>query len=334
MALTDLGLHRPDRRLAHHHDYHPSSSYSNSMSSRSIVGSMTKLSVLGTSDRDSDHDVIGASHSVVAQHWGHTGCVNAMDWSHEHAQSSKLATAGDDTKICIWTPGIDSLSDSIDSSIAPTLHFGLTETIETGHRANIFSVKWSPFNNTKLFSCAGDSTVRVYDINNVTNSSLNSTTIKSSNNDATIKPRHPTWTHHQSTSACTRVLRCHTDRVKRISTDSTSPDVFLTCGEDGKVIQHDLRTFHQCRQPGTRTTNSNCPPPLADYKGMSLYTLSSSTLRPHLFVVAGTSPFAFLHDRRMLRKEMKKDFGIEMKSNQLTQCVRRFGVPKQNGHGY
>lgn len=38
-------------------------------------------------------------------------------------------------------------------------------------------------------------------------------------------------------------------------------------------------------------------------------------------------------DRRMLREPMKRDWGIEASDENLTQCVRRFGVPKKEGDG-
>lgn len=168
---------------------------------------------------------------------------------------------------------------------------------------------------------------RVFDISLATNPNLTS---------STIYPRrpsqHPPWTHHGSATACTRVLRCHTGRVKRVATE-TSPDVFLTCSEDGTVRQHDLRMSHVCRQPGERHRSSGCPPPLVEYDGLSLYSLSLSKLRPHLFAVAGTGPYVYLHDRRMLRGPMKRDWGIDMNDSGFTQCVRRFGVPKPDGTG-
>jgi hypothetical protein len=40
--------------------------------------------------------------------------------------------------------------------------------------------------------------------------------------------------------ACIRVLKCHSSRAKKISTEN-SPDVFLTAAEDGEVRQTDLR---------------------------------------------------------------------------------------------
>lgn len=118
--------------------------------------------------------------------------------------------------------------------------------------------------------------------------------------------------------ACIRTFKCHTDRVKRISLED-SADVFLTCSEDGTVRQHDLRAPHTCPR---------CPAPLADYSsiGTSLYTLTSSSLRPELFVCAGTAPYAYLHDRRMINRTMMAQWGVAAREGLTTQCVRRFGL--------
>ena len=76
-----------------------------------------------------------------------------------------------------------------------------------------------------------------------------------------------------------RVLRCHTDRTKRIATEN-SPYLFLTVSEDGTVRQHDLRRPHNCR--------SECPEALFRApRNVDLYSLSVSTVTPHMFAVAG-----------------------------------------------
>lgn len=152
-------------------------------------------------------------------------------------------------RICIWSPGVeDTLQDDGSKVVAPGLGFGLSEVIDTGapddllskaianpayrftgHRANIFSVKFAPGMSNRLFSCAGDSTVRVFDLSLATNPQLSSVTIR-----PPASSGHKPWTHHEDATACTRVFRCHFDRVKRVATEA-SPDVFLTCSEDGTV---------------------------------------------------------------------------------------------------
>ncbi|ORY73852.1 WD40-repeat-containing domain protein [Leucosporidium creatinivorum] len=311
LELPSLSLAPPNRPVKQ--------LYSNILAAPSWPPRLSLLATLG------DPHPTTSGHRVAREAWGSTGCVNALDW--EQGGEGRLASAGDDTKICIWKPGVDP-STSDDSATSPSLHLGWTEVIDTGHRANIFSVKWAPYTPTRLFSCAGDSTVRVYDLSLASNPTLSSSTVFHS----TSGSAHPPWTHHEAASACTRVLRCHTSQVKRVSTEN-SPDVFLTCSEDGTVRQHDLRTTHTCRRPGMRSDEAACGPPLVEYQGLSLYSLSVSKQRPHLFVVAGTAPYAFLHDRRMLREPMKRDWGIEASDEDLTQCVRRFGVPKEDGKG-
>ncbi|GAA5951028.1 hypothetical protein JCM21900_004134 [Sporobolomyces salmonicolor] len=317
LELSSLPLSPPHRTL--------SPLYSDLLASDAWLARFSLLQTLG--EPDNADGFAGSGHRVVKEAYGSTGCVNAMDW--EEGELGRLASAGDDTKICIWKPGLDRREPSDDPVEAPFTGYGLEQVLDTGHRANIFSVKWAPGMDHRLFSCAGDCTVRVYDISLSTNPALVSSTVTPPSPSI-----HRPWTHHEAGSACVNVFRCHTDRVKRVATEA-SPDVFLTCSEDGTVRQHDLRMHHVCRTSRFgRSASSNCPPPLAEYsRGLSLYSLSVSKLRPHLFVVAGTSSYAFLHDRRMLRAPMEREWGITPTEGQLTQCVRRFGVPKENGKG-
>ncbi|KAM0751269.1 WD40 repeat-like protein [Meredithblackwellia eburnea MCA 4105] len=262
-----------------------------------------------------------SSHSVVKEVEGHTGCVNALDWERGVGSQARLASAGDDTKICIWSPNAlpsppyDTTAPDGDppnlSTWHPPLSYALQTSIATGHRANIFSIRWAPGKSERIISAAGDSTVRVFDL----------PTSSSSGGGESVYKGSKSWTHYPENTACVRVLRCHNGRVKRLATES-SPDNFLSCGEDGTVRQHDLRTPHTC-------SSGACPQALVRYSGLQLYSLSISTLRPHLFAVAGTCQWAFLHDRRMLRDAIVRDWGVEIdsESSHLTQCVRRFGVP-------
>ncbi|GAA5874469.1 hypothetical protein JCM8547_007370 [Rhodosporidiobolus lusitaniae] len=326
LSLSSLSYAPPHRPSTLSTSFYPSLVFSPSWLARTCL-----LQTLGESldDDDAGGMMWGGNangHRVVRDAYGSTGCVNAMAWQEE-GNLEKLATGGDDTKICIWKPGLDrGLFSDGRKAKAPGLQYGLDAVIDTGHTANIFSVKWAPRNENRLFSCAGDSTVRVYDLSLATNPKL-------SINAVTPTAPHRPFSFYENKTACTQVFRCHTDRVKRISTE-TSPDVFLTCSEDGTVRQHDLRTHHVCRSTRFgRQPDAKCPPPLAAYPGLSLYSLTISKLRPHLFVVAGTSPYAFLHDRRMLPpSSFRTAWGSSTplpspSSTSLTSCVRRFGVP-------
>lgn len=62
---------------------------------------------------------------------------------------------------------------------------------------------------------------------------------------------------------------------------------------------------------------------------MELYSLSVSKMEPWLFCVAGTSPQAYLHDRRMVPRLLAEEWGatIDQEAVAATQCVRRFARP-------
>ncbi|CDR88999.1 uncharacterized protein SPSC_06690 [Sporisorium scitamineum] len=206
----------------------------------------------------------------------------------------------------------------------PKMGFGMLGKIETGHRANIFSVKWAPnASERRLFTCAGDSHVRVFDINYMSAGPAQGIGAEGDTIRTSAGREYSFW--HQDNGACIRLFRCHRGRAKRISTE-VSPDVFLTCAEDGDVRQMDLRAPHTCRS----RTGGSCPPPLAHYSSV-LYSLSVSKLEPWLFAVAGESSLVYLHDRRMIPRLLKRDWGMSFSTDEqrdaLTMCVRSFGLP-------
>ncbi|WVR00334.1 hypothetical protein IAU59_007477 [Kwoniella sp. CBS 9459] len=237
---------------------------------------------------------------VLGEEDGHTGCVNALSWSDD---GKTLLSGSDDTRICIWQPDSHptSSSPSSSSSITRSPHpLKLTETIQTGHRANIFSAKFLPNANTPtVVSCAGDRDVRVMEIERLVRDSATGELDGSGGDGVTI-------------------LRCHKDRTKRISTEN-SPYLFLTVSEDGTVRQHDLRRPHTCR--------SECPDPLFYApRGVDLYSLSVSTVTPHMFTVAGRTDCAYVCDRRMLHRQTPS-WGQHVRSSGQVHCVRRLGLP-------
>ena len=98
-----------------------------------------------------------------------------------------------------------------------------------------------------------------------------------------------------------RTIRCHSDSVKRITTE-LSPDVFLTVSEvsvpvfviawvertkkDGSVRQHDLRApEHHCAPEG-----GACSPQLVKVPHR-LFSMSIAPSAPHQLVVAGDHPY-------------------------------------------
>lgn len=253
-----------------------------------------------------------------------------------------MASGSDDQHLNIYSYQPDS-SDA---------QFSLNTTIATGHKANIFSVKFMPHSNDRtLVTCAGDSQVRVFDIEY---SSANGIIASTSAFAASARSRRfnnffegTRYLSEGNTNA--RVYRSHADRVKRIVTES-SPHLFLTCSEDGEVRQWDLRQPSEAYppprggqgfmayRPGLEHDDSNVPPPLISYKRfrLDLNTISCSPSQPHYIALGGAHMHCFLHDRRMLGRDLLAERGSPGLSTssaasfddelmgRATRCVRRF----------
>ncbi|KAJ5115459.1 hypothetical protein NUU61_001218 [Penicillium alfredii] len=274
---------------------------------------------------------------IVNELGGHTGCVNALSWSRS---GRLLASGSDDQHLNIY-------SYQPESSNVP---FALNTTVFTGHRANIFSVKFMPHSNDRtLVTCAGDSQVRVFDIEYSSHSNVAATSASTASARSRRFDNFFTSTRYlnaENTNA--RVYRSHADRVKRIVTES-SPHLFLTCSEDGEVRQWDLRqpstTYPPPRggqgfmayRPGLEHDDSNVPPPLISYKkySLDLNTISCSPTQPHYIALGGAHLHCFLHDRRMLGRDLLAEKGsvgsstpsaasVDEEMNKATRCVRRF----------
>ncbi|OJJ47901.1 hypothetical protein ASPZODRAFT_141461 [Penicilliopsis zonata CBS 506.65] len=279
---------------------------------------------------------------IVNELGGHTGCVNALSWSRS---GQFLASGSDDLHLNIY-------SYQPDSSTAP---FALNTTVFTGHKANIFSVKFMPHSNDRtVVTCAGDSQVRVFDIEYA---ARNGDMAATSAFRASARSRRfnnfftgARYLSEGNTNA--RVYRSHADRVKRIVTES-SPYLFLTCSEDGEVRQWDLRQpsssypaprggqGFMAYRPGLEHDDTNVPPPLISYKRyhLDLNTISCSPSQPHYIALGGAHLHCFLHDRRMLGRNTLTEQGrpggggglatsTSLHEDELmghaTRCVRRF----------
>ncbi|KAL8744369.1 MAG: hypothetical protein Q9190_003383, partial [Brigantiaea leucoxantha] len=276
---------------------------------------------------------------IVNELGGHSGCVNALSWS---ASGRLLASGSDDQHLNIHSYQPESSS----------AQFALATTVLTGHSANIFSVKFMPHSDDRtVVTCAGDSEVRVFDLESSGRSTIPSTS-SASPNVATARRFNNMYKGVQYLSygdTNTRVYRSHADRVKRIVTES-SPFLFLTCSEDGEVRQFDLRmpsSAYPAPKGGRGLLarrgvhdDSNVPPPLISYKRyhLDLNTISCSGTQPHYIALGGAHLHCFLHDRRMLGRDTLAERGkpnsvlqaSAMSENEnlsmgkATQCVRRF----------
>lgn len=271
--------------------------------------------------------------------------VKKCSWSKS---GSLLASGSDDANLIIhkYQP---------EDTVRP---FTLATCLSTGHRANIFSVKFMPHSNDRtIISCAGDHQVRVFDLEYSGKSMEASTAssvagIRSQAGRRNISHLYQGINYLSDGDANAKVYRSHSDRVKRIVTES-SPYLFLTCSEDGEVRQFDLRLPSSAypSQSSSQATNfntesqiaGNAPPPLISYKKyhLDLNSISCSANQPHYIVLGGAHLHCFLHDRRMLGRDSTEERGAKANSDMgtATRCVRRFAPngkqsmkPRDPGH--
>ncbi|RPD67162.1 WD40 repeat-like protein [Lentinus tigrinus ALCF2SS1-6] len=225
---------------------------------------------------------------------GHTGCVNALSWAKG---GDVLISSGDDTTIRLWRMDKNNTEEDYP--------FVCDTIIDTGHRANVFNAQMLPY-SSRIATVAGDRQVRVFD-----------------HERAVGFPRQTGEIEYSTRAAVIRVLRCHNGRTKRIVTED-SPDLFLTVAEDGTVRQHDLRVPHSCAEDA-------CPAPLVQVNH-ELSTLALSPLTPYQFVVAGSSPYGYLFDRRHAGRQFREEWGQPPDAGEVTTCVRRFGRRSRGQH--
>ncbi|KAK4554984.1 hypothetical protein LTR86_007750 [Recurvomyces mirabilis] len=267
---------------------------------------------------------------IVNELDGHSGCVNALSWSRT---GNLLASGSDDQHLNIHSYQPNDSNDQ----------FKLTATVATGHTQNIFSVKFMPGHGDRMVvTAAGDGEVRVFDLEHGGHTT-EASAASSFASEGRRRGRNRIYTgvrYMSDGDTDARVYRSHGDRVKRIVTES-SPNLFLTCSEDGEVRQWDLRQPSSA-YPAPRSRlhgDRGVPPPLISYKryGLDLNTISCSPSQPHYIALGGAHLHCFLHDRRMTGRDRLRETGKPLSSSkeegelmsQATQCVRKFAPTGQ-----
>lgn len=284
---------------------------------------------------------------IVNELEGHNGCVNALSWS---TSGRLLASGSDDHRINIHSYQPES----------STSQFSLTTSIMTGHRSNIFSVKFMPYSNDRTIVSATDD-VRIFDIEHSGHSAFGSGITRPGTSRRSIGMARDSLTLTEGDTNA-KAFRCHTDTVKRIVTED-NPFYFLTCSNDGDVRQWDIRQPSRAYPPAKDTmaprwardedASDDVPPPLISYSryGLDLNTISCSPSQPHYIALGGAHLHCFLHDRRMLGRDRNRERASRLSSpsnwtdndddllGQATQCVKKFapnGKPrmKRNDTGH
>ncbi|XP_066150426.1 WD and tetratricopeptide repeats protein 1-like [Euwallacea fornicatus] len=162
-----------------------------------------------------------------------------------------------------WTPDgrlLASGSDDTQVMIWDPMKHKRVHALSTNHFGNIFSVKFLGTNNSIIATAAGDCKVYVQTIEG------------------------------EQLLDCS----CHKNRVKRLASSPLDPTVFWSAGEDGRVMQYDLREPHDC---GSRTANL-----LVAYRTFTeIKCIAVNPTKPHYLAVGVNDAFVRIYDRRKLK---------------------------------
>ncbi|KAF7316237.1 WD40 repeat-like protein [Mycena indigotica] len=160
-----------------------------------------------------------------------------------------LASGGDDLDIHIW--------DLYEDHLRAPCH-----TL-TGHYKNIFQLKFSA-HDRYLYSGGVDNMVLQYDVSTM-------------------------GLRGKISSLAHQVFREHDDNIRGIATHCVQDDVFLTAGEDGRIIQHDQRAT-----PASRARAQDTLQLQAEVTSVEFHPTMD-----HIFVTSDTGGAVCLRDRRM-----------------------------------
>ncbi|XP_047531027.1 WD and tetratricopeptide repeats protein 1 isoform X2 [Vanessa atalanta] len=156
-----------------------------------------------------------------------------------------------------------SASDDLHVILWDPYRYKQIHNISTGHTGNIFSVKFlSP---DSLATCAADGSVRARSI---------------------------------ATGASLLECACHCGRVKRLAVAPDKPHMLWSAGEDGLVLQHDLRTPHRCN-----SDTANVLVNLLNHMGRyaEAKCLAVNPRRPYQLAVGANDFYVRLYDTRMIK---------------------------------
>lgn len=142
----------------------------------------------------------------------------------------------------------------------------LLQSLRTQHAANVFSVKFLPESDDHLLATgAADAKVTVVDVEQ---------------------------------KETVNVFSCHIGRVKRLAVAPGLPAVFWSAGEDGRILQFDLRApeLNSAQNPRNVLIDLTT---LLGY-GAEAKCLAINPCRPEQLAVGANDPYVRLFDRRML----------------------------------
>lgn len=163
----------------------------------------------------------------------------------------------------------------------------LLTKLDTKHRGNIFSVKFLPFSNDNiLISSAADRVIYVHDVN---------------------------------TKSVLHELRSHRNRVKRLAVANDTPHLFWSSGEDGFILQHDIRCSpNEVTQ--VLVNYSSCSNS-SNHDTLEAKCLAINPARSEYIAVGCNDPFARVYDRRVIHTQR---WQTTTQQSEITKCVHEY----------
>lgn len=104
--------------------------------------------------------------------------------------------------------------------------------------------------------------------------------------------------HNVKTAEPTFVCKCHKQRIKRIATVPSVPFLFWSVGEDGLVLQYDVRMPHVCR-----TNDQSVLVNLIYHMGHGAEgkCIAANPRKPELIAIGANDAYIRMYDRRMIK---------------------------------
>lgn len=159
-----------------------------------------------------------------------------------------------------------------DPFVKTKTHDHIRHVVNTDHEGNIFSVKFMPESGDILMAtCGGDNQVKL--INILTGENY-------------LNCKH-----------------CHQDRVKRLAVHHREPNLIWSAGEDGYIMEYDIRDVHNCSQSSARPKNLILDLKTASPTNPIAKCLAINPVRDEMIAVGSTDSCIRLFDRRYIKKD-------------------------------
>ena len=221
------------------------------------------------------------------------GCVNRMKWN---ADGSLLLSGSDDLRLIVWgwdpsgglRPEVDEEdSDYSYAADAVSLSMRPRAVVHTEHHQNIFGVQFMPCSGDDIIaSCAMDGQVQLHTM--------------SRQGSPAAQHRLRAEVGARPGKVATRVLYSHRSSAKALEVAPLDPNMLWSAGDDGRLLQIDLRS-------------PEAPLDIADpilesyYPGLRPLTgVACNPVNPNFLAISAKDGFCRVLDRRYLPRHMPR----------------------------